>query len=313
MRPNADGTFDIGSTSNRWRQLFVDQITVTGTATAGANIGGRFRIENTEAASGYNDYTTSFRADGGAVVRGALYVNSTGNFNGAVTGTSFTDGTLTISGGDITSGTGADFSGVVDVGSLVSSGSVSGTSGSFTGDVDLGNATSDTITMTGRVDSDIVPSTDNARDLGSSSLKWNDVYATTFQGTATSAQYADLAEIYSSDKDYEPGTVVKLGGEKEVTETDSFNDPEVFGVVSTSPAYLMNSEAEGVAVALSGRVPCKVEGRIKKGERLVSGSKPGFAKALGSNEYDMRSIVGRALVEKDTFDDAVIEIVVGVK
>ena len=144
-------------------------------------------------------------------------------------------------------------------------------------------------------------------------MKWNDVYATTFQGTATSAQYADMAEIYSSDKEYEPGTVVKLGGEKEVTETNSFNDPEVFGVVSTNPAYLMNSEAEGVAVALAGRVPCKVEGRIKKGERLVSGSKPGFAKALGDNEYDMRSVIGRALVRKDTFDDDVIEVVVGVK
>jgi hypothetical protein len=75
----------------------------------------------------------------------------------------------------------------------------------------------------------------------------------------------------------------------------------------------MNSEAEGVPVALSGRVPCKVEGRIKKGERVVSGSKPGFAKALGSNDYDMRAVLGRALVEKDTFDDGVIEIVVGVK
>jgi len=313
LRPNADGSFDIGSTSNRWRQLFVDQITVTGTATACANIGGRFRIENTEAATGYNDFTTSFRTDGGAVVRGALYVNSAGNFNGAVTGTSFTDGTLTISGGDIQSGTGADFSGRVDVGQLVSSGAVSGTDASFTGAVDLGDSSSDTLTVNARVDSDIVPSTNNARDLGSSSLKWNDVYATTFQGTATSAQYADMAEIYSSDKEYESGTVVKLGGEKEVTETNSFNDPEVFGVVSTNPAYLMNSEAEGVAVALAGRVPCKVEGRIKKGERLVSGSKPGFAKALGDNEYDMRSVIGRALVRKDTFDDDVIEVVVGVK
>ena len=122
-----------------------------------------------------------------------------------------------------------------------------------------------------------------------------------------------MAEIYTADADYEPGTVVKLGGSAEVTQTTSFNDPEVFGVVSTNPAYLMNAEEEGVAVALSGRVPCKVEGRIKKGERLVSGSKPGFAKALGNNEYDMRSVVGRALEEKDTFDDAVIEVVVGVK
>ena len=119
--------------------------------------------------------------------------------------------------------------------------------------------------------------------------------------------------MYSADADYEPGTVVKLGGSAEVTQTTSYNDPEVFGVVSTSPAYLMNAEAEGVPVALTGRVPVKVEGRIKKGERLVSGSKPGFAKALMKNEYDMRCIVGRALEEKDTFDDGVIEAVIGVK
>jgi hypothetical protein len=75
----------------------------------------------------------------------------------------------------------------------------------------------------------------------------------------------------------------------------------------------MNSEADGVPVALSGRVPCKVEGRVKKGERLVSGNKPGYAKALGGNDYDMRSVVGRALADKESFEDGVIEVVVGVK
>ena len=79
-------------------------------------------------------------------------------------------------------------------------------------------------------------------------------------------------------------------------------------LLCTNPAYLMNAEAEGLPlIALTGRVPVKVEGRIKKGERLVSGSKPGFAKALMSNQYDMRSIIGRALEEKDTSDDGVIE------
>ncbi len=313
LEPKTDGSFDLGSTSLRWRQLFVDTITVTGSATSGANIGGRFRVENTDSATGYNDYTTSFRTDGGAVVRGALYVANIINSSSTITGGTLTDGTLSISSGAVTGGTTAAFSGQVDVGSLVSSGAVSGTSGTFTGNTQLGDATSDDVSIQGRITSDIVPKVNNTNDLGSSSLKWNDVYATTFQGTATSAQYADLAEIYSSDKEYEPGTVVKIGGSAEVTETDSFNDPEVFGVVSTNPAYLMNSEAEGVPVALSGRVPCKVEGRIKKGERVVSGSKPGFAKALGSNDYDMRAVLGRALVEKDTFDDGVIEIVVGVK
>ena len=340
MRPNADGQFDIGADAFRWRQLFVD----TAIVTAGANVGGAFRVENADQADSATDYTTSFRTDGGAVIRKNAWIGELLNVGTTITGggkitgggdlqiagaiTGATDITASgeIEGGSLDINGVADISGIITAGSdvnatgaitgaslNVSTGTITGGDGNFSGSVDLGNATSDTITMNGRVDSDIVPNVNNSRDLGSTSLKWNDVYATTFQGTATSAQYADLAEIYSSDQDYEAGTVVKLGGSAEVTATTSFNDSEVFGVVSTNPAYLMNSEAEGVPVALTGRVPVKVEGRVKKGERLVSGSKTGFAKALGNNDYDMRSIIGRALVDKDTFDDGVIEVVVGVK
>ena len=333
MRPNADGSFDLGADAYRWRQLFVD----TAIVTTAANVGGQLRIENAGQADNNNDYTTSFRTDGGAVIRKNTFVGEALNVGttivggsslqiaGSITGATTITASGEIEGGSLDINGAGDISGQLDVGSLVSAGAISGTSlnvgtgqvtagnGVFSGSVDLGDSTADTISMAGRIDTDIVPSSDNTRDLGASNLKWNDVYATTFNGTATSAQYADLAEIYSADEEYEAGTVVMLGGSAEVTATTSFNDPNVFGVVSTNPAYLMNSEAEGVPVALSGRVPCKVEGRIKKGERLVSGTKPGFAKALGSNDYDMRSIVGRALADKDTFDDDVVEIVVGVK
>lgn len=333
MRPNADGSFDLGADAYRWRQLFVD----TAIVTTAANVGGQLRIENAGQADNNNDYTTSFRTDGGAVIRKNTFVGEALNVGttivggsslqiaGSITGATTITASGEIEGGSLDINGAGDISGQLDVGSLVSAGAISGTSlnvgtgqvtagnGVFSGSVDLGDSTADTISMAGRIDTDIVPSSDNTRDLGASNLKWNDVYATTFNGTATSAQYADLAEIYSADEEYEAGTVVKLGGSAEVTATTSFNDPNVFGVVSTNPAYLMNSEADGVPVALSGRVPCKVEGRIKKGERLVSGTKPGFAKALGSNDYDMRSIVGRALADKDTFDDGVVEVVVGVK
>ena len=338
LEPKTDGSFDIGSDALRWRQLFVD----TAIITAGANVGGTFRVENSDQADSATDFTTSFRTDGGAVIRKNAWIGELLNVGttitgggkitgggdlqiaGAITGATTITASGEIEGGSLDINGAGDLTGQLNVGSLVSAGAVSGTtgtftgavagtSGTFTGNTQFGNATSDDVSIQGRVSSDIVPKTNNTQDLGSSSLKWNDVYATTFQGTATSAQYADLAEIYSADQDYEAGTVVKLGGSAEVTQTTSFNDSEVFGVVSTNPAYLMNSEAEGVPVALTGRVPCKVEGRIKKGERLVSGSKPGFAKALGNNDYDMRSIIGRALVDKDTFDDSVIEVVVGVK
>lgn len=138
-----------------------------------------------------------------------------------------------------------------------------------------------------------------------------------FHGTATSAQYADLAEMYSSDSDYEPGTVVKIGGEAEVTQTTQAFCPDVFGIVSTDPAYLMNSGITGVPVALEGRVPCKVIGQVKKGDRLVSSEIPGVARAVTDYEkqesLDWYRQVGRALADKTTESIGLVEIVVGAK
>jgi len=138
-----------------------------------------------------------------------------------------------------------------------------------------------------------------------------------FHGTATSSEYADLAEMYTTDAAYEPGTVVKIGGEAEVTQTTEAFDPEVFGVVSTDPAYLMNSQTTGVAVALEGRVPCKVIGQVRKGQRLVSSEEPGVARAVSDYErqeaLDWYRIVGRALADKNTEGVDLVEIVVGTK
>ena len=139
------------------------------------------------------------------------------------------------------------------------------------------------------------------------------VSATTFSGTATQAQYADLAEVYKADAEYEPGTVVKLGGEFEITQTLSHNDVDVFGVISTNPAYLMNKDAEGLAVALQGRVPVKVLGKVKKGDRLCSSDEPGIAWVVSEGEYDVRAIIGRSLEDKDNGDFGVVEAVIGVK
>jgi hypothetical protein len=138
-------------------------------------------------------------------------------------------------------------------------------------------------------------------------------------GTATTAEYADLAELYTSDVDYEPGTVVKIGGEAEVTQTTIEHCPEVFGIVSSNPAYLMNSGAEGttVPVALEGRVPCKVIGEVHKGQRLITSDTPGVARAVSEYEkevgMDWFRVVGRALANKDTLGVGLVEVVVGVK
>lgn len=148
---------------------------------------------------------------------------------------------------------------------------------------------------------------------GTSATFTGNINGSYFNGTATSAQYADLAEVYSADADYEPGTVVKIGGDAEVTQTTSHADKEVFGVVSTSPAYLMNSHADGVPVALQGRVPVKVIGKVKKGERLISSDVPGVAWAVAGEDVSLQAVIGRALQDKTDGDEGVIEAVIGVK
>lgn len=132
--------------------------------------------------------------------------------------------------------------------------------------------------------------------------------------TSTAARYADLAEIYSSDTLYAPGTVVKLGGYAEITQTTFAVDDAVFGVISTKPAYLMNSEATGLPVALVGRVPVKVTGLVNKGDRIVSSDLPGVGQAEPAYPTaNTRAVIGRALQDKTIDGLALIEVVIGVK
>jgi hypothetical protein len=139
-----------------------------------------------------------------------------------------------------------------------------------------------------------------------------------FRGTATSAEYADLAERYNADEVYEPGTVVKIGGSHEITQTSECCDTDVFGIISTAPGFEMNSAAGNdnthPFVALAGRVPCKVVGKIKKGDRVVSSNTPGHAKAVEMTQIlDYRNIIGRALADKTDDGEGLIEVVVGAK
>jgi hypothetical protein len=90
-----------------------------------------------------------------------------------------------------------------------------------------------------------------------------------------------LAEIYITDADYAPGTVVVFGGEAEITTTTEFANVSVAGAISTNPAYLMNSGADGLSVALRGRVPVKVVGPVYKGDLLVTANDPGYAVSIG--------------------------------
>jgi hypothetical protein len=133
--------------------------------------------------------------------------------------------------------------------------------------------------------------------------------ATTFNGRATSANYADLAEKYLADAKYSTGTVLEFGGEFEVTIADA-GTRRIAGVVSDKPAYLMNSQLIGehvVAIALQGRVPCLVRGKVRKGDMMISA---GDGYAVACEDPKLGSVIGKALEDFDG-EEGVIEVVVG--
>jgi len=166
--------------------------------------------------------------------------------------------------------------------------------------------------VNGRLDSGFLPDGNGTHSLGSNTARFNTIYANVFNGTATQAQYADLAENYLGDAPYDPGTVLVFGGEFEVTLTSKKGDHRVAGVVTTNPAHLMNSALEGdnvIGVALTGRVPCKVIGKVEKGDLLVTSAIPGYA--IVNNQPGYGQVIGKALENKPDADKGVIEIVVG--
>ena len=176
--------------------------------------------------------------------------------------------------------------------------------GGFVGDV-TGNATSANQVKTIDADGDnaayfvtFVDSQDSSAtanelkvDGGLSYNPSTNVLAT----TATQAQYADLAERYRADKTYDEGHVVILGGSEEITESTQENDTRIAGVISERWAYLMNEKEDGPAVALKGKVTCKVVGTVAKGDLLVSSSTPGHA--VASDSANPVAVIGRAMVD----------------
>jgi len=122
--------------------------------------------------------------------------------------------------------------------------------------------------------------------------------------TATQARYADLAEMYAADGDIEAGTVVHFAGEGKLAACDQANDHAVAGIISTDPAYLMNTDQQGVALAISGRVPCKVTGVVNAGDLMVSA---GNGMAMANNSPTIGTVIGKA-IESNAGGEAVIEV-----
>jgi hypothetical protein len=176
-----------------------------------------------------------------------------------------------------------------------------------TGNLFIGGSGGRAITVTGN----IVPSANLTitNNLGSDTLWWNNFY-----GVSTQARYADLAENYQADENYDSGTILIFGGVNEVTISTRSHDISIAGVVSQNPAHLMNSALRGpnvVPLALQGRVPCKVRGPVSKGTLLVSSDLPGVAEACQESKYRPGCVIGKSLEEINDCVVKIIEVVVG--
>lgn len=149
---------------------------------------------------------------------------------------------------------------------------------------------------------------DGVGNIGASGASFNTIFA-----KATSAEYADLAERFEADAVYAPGTVVQLGGVAEITRASEELTDDVFGVISTRPAYTMNGAAGNddthPAIAMTGRVPVLVTGVVHKGDRLVSAGN-GLARAATKEEATAFNVIGRALESKLDDSEGTVEAIV---
>jgi hypothetical protein len=250
--------------------------TFTGSATGTANI----TLTGNIGATNLN--ITGNIVDTGAI---SIITAASGNVNLAPNGTNVIVATTT--GANVT-------------GTLTATGNVTGSNLVTAGllSINSGNSSGTVIT--------------NAGGNGVGNIGSETGYFNTAHVKATSAQYADVAEKYVADQNYEPGTVVEIGGLAEVTATTQPRSTKIAGVVSTNPAFVMNScetNPNAVDVALLGRVPCRVVGTINKGDILCSSHIPGVATADSMPTYG--SIVGKALEQYNSNEVGTIEVLVG--
>jgi hypothetical protein len=269
--PNGNAYITVGNTAN-----------VLVVTTAGANVTGTLGVTG--------NITGSYILGNGSQLSG---IDATSIQNGSANVRAFNNGNVTVSA-----------AGAANVLVVTSTGAnIAGTLNTGTGNITAGNLSVSTGTVT---TGNIVNGNGNGvGNIGSSSLYFNTVFA-----KATSAQYADLAEMYNADQIIEPGTVVEFGGVNEVTVCADVGSKRVAGVVSTNPSYIMNSGLQGdhvVAVALTGRVPVKVTGQVRKGDMMVAAGN-GYAKAEANPTIG--SVIGKALADFDG-TDGIIEVVVG--
>ena len=290
VMPSVTNTHWLGDKNTaRWAQVHAGTLDVTTIASAPQFSG----IPNFTANAVYTSGTASSSKTSGAIV-----VTGAG---GVGVGGDVRSDKVYVDSGVFWSGNSAPFASVGGADTQIQFND----SGSLGGDADLTyNKTTNILTTTGNVNANHLNATTSLQSNVVNAVTGTfggNVSATYFTGTATEALYADLAEKYITDQDYYPGTVVVVGGTAEVTA--SSEGERAIGVISTAPAFLMNKDADGQAVALKGRVPCRVVGAVAKGDELVPANN-GCAKAGDGKVF------GVALETSTDTDERVIEIVV---
>ena len=304
------GTGNITGNVNGGNLRTTGLITATGTVTGGNVASGGF-ITAGSTVSSVGNITSAANIAGGNIISSAN-VSAVGNISG----------TFFLGNGSQLTGLSAAFS-VAKIESGLSNVAIGSANANITMAVSTtanvvvvsttGITTSGSLTLnSGNAATAIVNGAANmAGNIGSSTGYFNQVFA-----VATSALYADVAERFEADEVMEPGTVVELGGAKEITRSLLELSENVFGVISTRPAFTMNGGAgendTHPAVAMTGRVPVKVTGIINKGDRLVSAG-DGIARAAKPGEATSFNIIGRSLVTKSTDGVGTVEAIVSIQ
>lgn len=283
--PSSSLLYDLGGPSNRFQNIYGFNLLLTGTLT-GATINSSGGTHTGNLALNFANPGLTTTTTGSAHL---FNENTTNVMIGAGGTTYFASNTQSIS---------------PTTGAVLLRGGL----GISSGNLNVAGSAGNSAVMTGNIwiSGNILPNGANVtHNLGSTTQWWN-----TFYGVSTQARYADLAEHYKADAEYKVGTVVVFGGLEEITTTDTFADHRVAGVVSEKPAYLMNAASPGIPIALRGRVPVRVVGKVNKGDLLVTGTIPGTAVSVGGDTSFGAKIFAKSLEFSDADAEKTIEAVI---
>ena len=333
ITPDANIAYDLGNNTNRFRDIYLSGSSITLGAQEMTSNATHTTFTNNVAADDFLGNVTGILSGDAGNISNVQGANVAGQVNFAATANAVAGANVSGTVALATSATsanavaGANVSGEVSfaaTANAVAGANVSGTVSTATTAGTVTTASQPNITSTGTLTSltvtgalDVLAGTLTADTLttganttaGTMTGNW-----TLTAGSKLQSTYADLAEYYNGEEAYEAGTVVCFGGTKEVHVSDEKCSRRVAGVVSTNPAYAMNIECPGipVAVALQGRVPCKVTGTCQKGDLMVSDGK-GSACAWyhQASILPSGSVIGKVIEDKTNSQLSILEIAVG--